>query len=348
MQRTLSIKIDKSTWPKKPKLPAFPSEFVAGTTSYDFNIASMLLTIGYLTTPSHAAGVSLSEFWAWVRYLNAISDTPDLRLAKPFSELDAHQKTILSDDFGMGVPMSWLMDTLDLGLIADGRYFVDRVAATMGATTQKQAKRGPQKTPDFVARDGSGVWHVIECKGTQSGNDYRDRQLGGYNPQTGAVSQKNTIKFPAGHTGQRLACGLSIAVEGSSDASSLRIIDPPGLDEFVISQADLDLADDAIVRAIGSRALRLAGFPVTSTMMSAPDGPTPHSHALRGKRETTRQDFIASKVAKTDVELERRTSFGQFTANSENFRGRMMKIDLPSPIWIDGRLIRSVRIRWCE
>lgn len=43
--------------------------------------------------------MSLSEFWAWVRYLHAVADDPDLRLTPTFFELEAHQKTILSDDF---------------------------------------------------------------------------------------------------------------------------------------------------------------------------------------------------------------------------------------------------------
>lgn len=38
----------------------------------------MLLMIGYLTTPVASTGVSLSEFWAWVRYLAALSSQLDM------------------------------------------------------------------------------------------------------------------------------------------------------------------------------------------------------------------------------------------------------------------------------
>ena len=103
MQRTLQVTVDKSTWPSSTI--AFPSTFHSGTHQFDLNIQELLLVIGYLTTPSHASGVSLSEFWAWIRYLHAVSNDADLRLTRAFSELDAHQKTILSDDFGMGVPI---------------------------------------------------------------------------------------------------------------------------------------------------------------------------------------------------------------------------------------------------
>ncbi|MBX5042009.1 hypothetical protein HJB51_18675 [Rhizobium lentis] len=346
MIRSLSVRVDQRTWPVPPALPQFPTSFVNGLQTHDFDIPSVLLTIGYLTTPSHVSGVSLSEFWAWVRYLHAISPDPDLRLTRPFSELDAHQKTILSDDFGMGVPMSWLLEKLQLGPIADGRYFVERLAATAGAETQRPSKKGPRKTPDFVARDGHGVWHVIECKGTQSGSDYRDRQLGGYNPQTGAIAQKNTIRFPPGHTGQRLGCGLQLGVEGSANASSLRIVDPPVEDDdFVVRESDLDRAADAIERAIGARALRLAGFQAASMTMSAPAGPKPTSQPLKGKKDETRKAFVAEKVRRADAELDQRTSFERFDANKQRFRGRIVKLDLPVPIVVNERLIRSVMIR---
>ena len=169
MNRSLAIDIKKGTWPRKGSLPTFPSTFHGGVQTVDIHVPSALLMIGFLTTPIATTGVSLSEFWAWVRYLAAISADPDLRLTQSFADLDAHQKTILSDDFGMGLPMLWLNDKLQFDRIVDGRYFMQRFAASTGATQHRAAKRGPNKTPDFVARDLSGVWHVVECKGTQSG-----------------------------------------------------------------------------------------------------------------------------------------------------------------------------------
>ena len=60
--------------------------------------------LGKLTTPIHASGVSLSEHWAWIRYLQAVNGKKShLTITRAFSGLDPHQKTILSDDFGVGV-----------------------------------------------------------------------------------------------------------------------------------------------------------------------------------------------------------------------------------------------------
>ncbi|NKC22835.1 hypothetical protein HED50_14760 [Ochrobactrum oryzae] len=138
------MNVDQTTWPPAPNLPAFPPEFTAGSQIWDVNIPALLLAIGYLTTPSYASGVSLSEYWAWVRYIHALVDSADFQLTKSFHELDAHQKTILSDDFGMGAPIYWLFQKLQIGPIADGKYFIDRMHATIGFTAVGTKKQGPQ------------------------------------------------------------------------------------------------------------------------------------------------------------------------------------------------------------
>ncbi|OMP71429.1 hypothetical protein BV900_14830 [Agrobacterium tumefaciens] len=307
----------------------------------------MLLTIGYLTTPSHASGVSLSEFWAWVRYLHAIADGPDLRLTPAFFELDAHQKTILSDDFGMGAPIYWLLDKLQLGPIADGRYFIDRVAASVGATATKPKKRGPGKSPDFVACDARGIWHIIECKGTQTGNGYRERQMGALGPPaTGAIAQKRTITFPTGYAGQRLACGLQIGVQGGAHGSSLRIIDPPAEKEFAVGEDEMVFADDAIIRAASAKSLRLAGFGASSSAMSAPSGITPQSRPLSGRYERLRREVVDEKKARAVDELKNRRDRAAFTADKRRFLGRTMDFDLPAPITVGKKIFRSVRVRY--
>ncbi|HEX9158849.1 MAG TPA: hypothetical protein VF835_01375, partial [Rhizomicrobium sp.] len=145
MERSLLVSIDRSTWPAPPAFPRFPRAFFSHR-SLTLSVPAILLKIGFLTTPTSSTGVSLSEFWAWVRYLAAITGDDDLRLTSAFANLDAHQKTILSDDFGMGVPMLWLTDVLDLRQSCDGSYFLARFAAQAGATVQRTAKRGPNKT----------------------------------------------------------------------------------------------------------------------------------------------------------------------------------------------------------
>jgi hypothetical protein len=347
MDRTLRVEVDRDSWPKKGP-PNYPSSFPGlAATNETFNIPSILLTIGYLTTPTHSSGVSLSEFWAWVRYLHAIADTDDMRLTQGFWGLDAHQKTILSDDFGMGVPMVWLMEKLSIGTVCDGRYFIERLAAKTGAVALKTAKRGPNKSPDFVMRDTDGIWHVIECKGTQSGVAYRNHQLGnGGGAPTGARLQKRTIVFPSGYTGQRLASALAIDVQNGKNQSVLKIVDPPAEEEdFEVGQGQIDLAADTVLRATAARALRLAGYGATSASVSSPDGSGPASRPLTGRAENRRREFIDEREKRAQEELADQSDRETFQADGEKFVGREVVMDLPAPIRIGDGSIRRLRLR---
>ena len=159
MERSLTVTIDASTWPRGG--PRFPRAFHRGSRQCDINIPAMLLLLGYLTTPPQSSGASLSEYWAWVRYFCAISDEPDLRLTNEFSELDPHQKTILSDDFGMAVPIYWLVDALGLGPITDGRYFTTVSLQLSARPPNGQHAEDPENLPTSSPR-------TIEGGGTSS------------------------------------------------------------------------------------------------------------------------------------------------------------------------------------
>lgn len=334
MNRTLQVQVRKSTWPGRNRLPEFPGAFHQGWATHDFNMTAALLLIGYLTTPISSTGVSLSEFWAWVRYVAAVTRDADLRLTRSFADLDAHQKTILSDDFGMGVPMLWLHQRLPFDRIVDGRYFMQRIAASVGATQRRTAKRGPNKTPDFVARDTNGVWHVIECKGTQSGVDFSNHQLGERGPPaTRGVAQKRSIEFPRNHTGQRLACGLAIGLEGG-DESQLTIIDPEPDDPLRIRTDQVYLADDAATRGVMSKLLRLAGFEVAAEATALPFGRSPDATRFaRGDLEEKRREEMEDRDRRVRAELD------PAERRSKDFEGRYCGrervIDLPRPVILD-------------
>ena len=263
LRRTIAVRIDATTWPAGSVPPASFS----GTGSYSLDIYELLLLIGELTTPEFGRGVTLSEHYAWVRYLHALTPGPRLQISNPFLELDAHQKTILSDDFGMGIGIYWARDKLGLRDAIDGRYFIMHLMARNRATlTQRANKRGPTKSPDFVAPDGNGVWHVVECKGTQSGRDYRHRQL------TNGKTQKDIIRFPPATTGQRLVCASTLEPEGSRSRSELLVIDPYRGKRFAVSDNELVAAQDASIRSTVAKGLRRAGFPVAANAIAHPFG----------------------------------------------------------------------------
>lgn len=337
MYRQLRIEIDKTTWPGRGQVPRFPKAFSALPCVYDMNVPAMLLMIGYLTTPTSSTGVSLSEFWAWVRYLAAVSPDRTLSLTQGFSQLDPHQKTILSDDFGMGVPLLWLSDKLNLELIVDGRYFMQKFAASVGATQHRTAKRGPNKTPDFVARDGAGKWHVIECKGTQSGAVYSANQL------SGGIAQKNSIRFPPKCAGQRLVCGLNIDVHGGA-GSVLKIIDPEPEEPFDVAANQLIYARDAANRGVMSRVLRMAGFEVSAESVASPFGRVPSARPLgRSKAEDERKRFTEERENRIRTEL--RDDAHTSLVFGKKFRGREITVELPREISVDGSLVKKIIIK---
>ena len=344
MQKTLAVTIDYDSWPTTS--PSFPSAFHRGDRECDFNIPALLLKLGHLTTPPRSAGASLSEYWAWVRYLCAISNEPDLRLVADFYELDPHQKTILSDDFGMGFPMYWLSQKLNLGPPSHGLYFFEHIAERLGVATDRPRKRGPRKSPDFVAMDASGKWHVIECKGTQSGIAYRNRQLGdAHNPTSGAVSQKRTITFPHSMAGQRLACGLSISFEDDDQPSNLRIIDPPDAEAFELDESHQPLATDAVWRSIAGRSLLLSGFRSSAASVVDPFGRLQESRLKRKLDREERQEALSQLASSARIELERREQFANVFPDEPGYFGRNSQIELPRSVEVGGKLIHRVSVR---
>jgi hypothetical protein len=346
VEKSLQLTIDRSSWPPAPNLPRFPPAF-KGLNSLTLSIPAILLTIGYLTTPTSSTGVSLSEFWAWVRYLAAVTTTSDMRLTSAFANLDAHQKTILSDDFGMGVPMLWLTEALNLRQPCDGRYFLERFAAQVDATARRTAKRGPNKSPDFVARDNKGIWHVIECKGTQSGFVYQDKQIGDPGPPpSGGIAQKLSVQFPNNYAGQRLVCALSLAVEGDSKWTQLTIVDPVTEDPLIIRPQDIIYAEDAIERSTFARSLRLAGFERSAEITAAPLGRFAWSRPDSRRRvEDERLNAVEEKSAAAIDELTHIEDRRTWESDGDRYRGREVRFDLPRPIEIDEHQIVTVTIR---
>jgi hypothetical protein len=267
-------------------------------------------------------------------------------LTTDFARLDAHQKTILSDDFGMGIPMYWLKRRLNLREIVDGRYFIDFIAASEGATSTRTAKRGPNKSPDFVAKDKAGIWHVVECKGTQSGDDYRDAQLRGSSAVAGAVRQKMAIQFPSGYVGQRLACGVTLTNEEDTTRTSLKIIDPVMEEEpFALREEYLSVAEDASIRSSVAVSLRLAGFRVASDAIASPAGPRPTSRPGRGTREDDRQAFVNRRRELAVTEIDSREGQSEFRFQRRPFFGRELSLDLPRVVSGEDGTIRAVRVR---
>jgi hypothetical protein len=281
IQRMIDVEVDGSTWPRGASVPWNLS---AGGGSPTIDLGSAFLMLGTLTMPDLLSPASPALFWAWLRYYLAPTAAADLRITMDFAGLDPHQKSILSDDFGVAFSTQWLFDRLGgFREIVDGRRFMVQFAHLLPPKIKPTtAKVGPGKAPDFVIKDMNGRWHVLECKGTQSGRAQRDTYL------NDALAQKQAIQITGRLRGERLAAGLAISNQQSTDGSHMRIIDPAD-DQPMIELGDQqsDEIDLAARRITVARALGVVGLGEAAVELSLPERAESKTRFLR-KSEAAR------------------------------------------------------------
>jgi hypothetical protein len=263
MKKSIQVDIDRTTWPR-PTL--VPNQFAGAPVTQKIDLASALLMLGTLTMPNVLSPASPARFWAWVRYFLACARTDDLRITMDFASLDPHQKGILSDDFGVALSTQWLFDRFGgFADIVDGRRFLLQFAHLLPKKAKPPtAKVGPTKAPDFVIKDFSGRWHVLECKGTQSGRASRDGFL------NDAIAQKHVVQITGRLRGERLAAGLSLSNEKTKLPTQLRVIDPEGHPLIELGENDSHRMDVAVRRIAVARALGSVGLGDIALELSLP------------------------------------------------------------------------------
>ena len=341
LAKEVTVGADALTWPGRRLPPRFP-----GTPRrYTVDMAEVLLMIGRLTTPVLPGGASLAEFWAYARYLLAWQDRAGLALTPEFSELDAHQKTILSDDIGMGLPLHWLGPRLNLIGACDGRYFIERHLTTYGGTyTGKVARRGPGKAPDFICVSSNGRFHVIECKGTQTSTAYRNEQLGLPISKglRGGRAQKRTVTFPAAVAGQRLACGTFISSD-PYERSSLKIVDPDDPPLLEVSEEGAPAAFDPIARSASAQMLRASGFPLAADLTAFPQGRQRGIASERYVFAPPEERVERLRIAQEELAVRPRAE--DLTSDRGPLIGRRSIIELPISKVLNDRVVRRIELR---
>ncbi len=334
MKKGLVVSVDASTWPARRKPP---SSLLPKVTPSQIDVLEMMLRIGCLAFPAQSTALDINAWWAWLRYASAFSPGPDFLLRREYADVDGHQKTILSDDFGMGIALTYVAPALQMQTLFDGRYFVQFIAPKLGATIAKVAKNGQFKSPDFIGRDKIGRWHAIECKGTQT-KGARETQM-----VTGRA-QKANIVFPAARQGQKLVSGLLIGRDGSSTASSLLIEDPEGDLHVEVTEDLLADADEAMARATIARALGVAGLHNAASLVAAPYGSRPFDRETTGRWEVRRRRALDNSFNATMEEFRNRQSRGVNAYEDGNRIGRQIQMTLPFEIVSGGQVFRSISV----
>jgi hypothetical protein len=142
--RKFDIAVDESTWPKN----AVNKRLKVGSGRVDIDLGEALHELGTITMPNILSPASPALFWAWLRYYLAPSKHPDLRLTMDFSDLDPHQKGILSDDFGVALATHWVRTRLGpFTQIVDGRKFANQFKDLQRKQHKSKAKVGMSKAP---------------------------------------------------------------------------------------------------------------------------------------------------------------------------------------------------------
>jgi hypothetical protein len=327
MIKRIDVEIDQASWLTSPqgKQHPFPAQLASQPVYHDLDFLRALLWIGVLSIPVRIPRWWLAIRWAQTRYLGIVDDaSPDLRLHAGAEDLDAHQKAVLSDDWGMGISLQWLDQVFGYSWLENGASFLKRLERRGIAQFQRPAgKRGPNKCPDFVGVDPGGMLHLIECKGTQGGRTALDDQLTKGRPQKHCVSFGNR---ELQHVSQRLVAGVAIATRESSLNTLLKIEDPPAPEperaQYVVKADSAESLREEVEIGSFARMLVLSG---ESSVLARilPD------------------ELEESSLSNIDVRPPRT----RFVADDREWVGHVDRIRLPAPIRVGDRVVRWFSIR---
>jgi hypothetical protein len=219
LTKNVRIQVRSHTWPANVSPP--PALVAAQRSSpYPIDVLCCLAFTALWTRPPARYGFALSDCWAWLRYIPAVCISPELRLREEWTPLDPHHKTVLSGDFGVGFTTWFLNQTLGLVKYSDTLWVVNTLHPgrfQLGPT----AKRGPQKSPDYIAEDALGNFSVLECKGTQSSYKGLLDAI-----ERGMPQKANLQTIGATHITNSLVAGLFIPQFESEEYPAIAIADP--------------------------------------------------------------------------------------------------------------------------
>jgi hypothetical protein len=219
---------------------------IRGARDWSIRPIDLLHKIGNLTTPADANLAALSASWATRRYFWSIAEPngigTNFHLSADARGLDFHQKTLLSDEFGIGFAGLLLEDRFEAG------QFVDISKALQDPQTYQEIQQMGRTQPDFLIWGDApdSPYYVVECKGSQSSKTYSIGQL------HRGLEQVPSIVFGAG---ARQVTSLVVATYLGEKSTKVQVIDPPpDPPDFEDSE---DLKSERVSERIGKRKWRI-------------------------------------------------------------------------------------------
>lgn len=204
--------------PPAPAKNAAVLPALQGRRAWDIRAIDLLHKIGFVTTPGWVNMARLSASWATRRYFWAIGEPvgqqPNLRLSDDARRMDFHQKTLLSDEFGVGMA-GLLMENF----FAAGSFVDISVALNDPAAYQDIEQEGDAQ-PDYLmwGDQADSPYYIVECKGTQSNRGESHNQL------RRGLEQVPSVVLGAG---PRQVVTVVVATCMLNDRTEVLVLDPP-------------------------------------------------------------------------------------------------------------------------
>lgn len=223
--KRINIEVDSSCGTLGLPIELRPSTFTPHVWNVDEYIAFTIIAIA--TSPPVHIGFSLADTWAHKRYLAALHAGSNLRLRQEWEDIDSHQKTILADDFGVGFPLLYLQEKLELIHFSPTGWWLKAVERSLGTRNRlSKKKNGPPKLPDYICVDSCGYLHAIENKGTQTSKKMLADQI------KGGVAQVENLRAAAFPSSARayfrswMVGGIFIPQYRSKSGATIVLADP--------------------------------------------------------------------------------------------------------------------------
>lgn len=205
----------KGRMPPPMKQNLIPVQIFAPRRSVTLTPIELLHALGRVTTPTIPNLVDISSTWAMIRYIWAFEPSlrgriEPLQLSIIAREIDSHQKTLLSDQMGVGIA-SYLMGKC---MNSPESIDVDVALRTPNWNIDKQFST----SPDYLFfNDSANPVYIVECKGNQTSRN------GCINQLRRGTEQVPSIIFRDG----RKATSLIIGSCMFQDYTETYMIDPP-------------------------------------------------------------------------------------------------------------------------
>ena len=228
LTKSVLIELLPATWPA-PATPPASLLRAEKAGPYQMDVLFALIFTALWTRPPVRYGFSLADTWAWMRYIPALCSSGELRLCEAWNSLDPHQKTVLSEDFGVGFTTWFLYRELGFLRYSDTLWVINTLqpgAFQLGPS----AKRGQRKSPDYIAEDRHGDFSVLECKGTQASRQGLINAI-----KRGIPQKQNLQAVGGGQLTHSLVAGLFIPQFHSAEHPVLIVADPerPSINEVL-------------------------------------------------------------------------------------------------------------------